>query len=118
MDQMLGHCRVVAKIGEGGMGVFYRAYDEISHCDVAVKVANKDARLDSSASQRLFQEALLLLLLASSHARTAFPREGYPKTVDHGLEGRSFQTESDGCAGNITFGFVQNMSNVLAFRAF
>ena len=44
---MLGHCRVVAKIGEGGMGVVYRAYDEVLHRDVAVKVVNKDARLDS-----------------------------------------------------------------------
>src|SRR6266481_4669172 len=54
---MLGRCRVVAKIGEGGMGVVYRAYDEVLHRDVAVKVVNKDARLDSSASQRLLQEA-------------------------------------------------------------
>ena len=57
IGQMLGHCRVVAKIGEGGMGVVYRAYDEVLHRDVAVKVVNKDARLDSSASQRLLQEA-------------------------------------------------------------
>jgi serine/threonine protein kinase len=55
IGQMLGHCRVVAKIGEGGMGVVYRAYDEVLHRDVAVKVVNKDARLDSSASQRLLR---------------------------------------------------------------
>src|SRR2546428_1682973 len=54
---MLGHCRVVAKIGEGGMGIVYRAYDEVLHRDVAVKVVNKDARLDSSASQSLLHEA-------------------------------------------------------------
>jgi serine/threonine protein kinase len=57
IGQMLGHCRVVAKIGEGGMGVVYRAYDEVLHRDVAVKVVNKDTRLDSSAGQRLLQEA-------------------------------------------------------------
>jgi serine/threonine protein kinase len=57
IGQMLGHCRVVAKIGEGGMGVVYRAYDEVLHRDVAVKVVNKDARLDSSAGQRLLHEA-------------------------------------------------------------
>ncbi len=57
IGQMLGHCRVVAKLGEGGMGVVYRAFDETLHRDVAVKVVNKDARLDSSASQRLLHEA-------------------------------------------------------------
>ena len=57
IGQVLGHCRIVAKIGEGGMGVVYRAYDEVLHRDVAVKVVNKDARLDSSASQNLLHEA-------------------------------------------------------------
>src|SRR5260370_28240381 len=39
------------------MGVVYGAYDEVLHRDVAVKVVNKDARLDSSASQSLLHEA-------------------------------------------------------------
>jgi serine/threonine protein kinase len=55
--QQLGHYRIVAKIGEGGMGVVYRAYDEVLHRDVAVKVVNKDARLDCSTSQNLLHEA-------------------------------------------------------------
>src|SRR5579872_5324218 len=39
------------------MGVVYRAYDEMLHRDVAVKVVKKDARLDSSISQNLLHEA-------------------------------------------------------------
>src|SRR5258706_341351 len=39
------------------MGVVYRAYDEVLHRDVAVKVVNKGVRIDSSASQRLLHEA-------------------------------------------------------------
>src|ERR1700716_2632552 len=39
------------------MGVVYRACDDVLHRDVAVKVVKKDARLDSSASQRLLHEA-------------------------------------------------------------
>jgi len=57
IGQVLGHCRVQAKIGEGGMGVVYRAYDEVLQRDVAVKVVKKDPQLDSAASQNLLQEA-------------------------------------------------------------
>ena len=57
IGQVLGHCRVQAKIGEGGMGVVYRAYDEVLQRDVAVKVVKKDPQLDSGASQNLLQEA-------------------------------------------------------------
>jgi serine/threonine protein kinase len=57
IGQMLGHCRVVAKIGEGGMGVVYRAYDEVLQRDVALKVVKKGAGLDPSAGRRLLHEA-------------------------------------------------------------
>ena len=64
IGQVLGHCRVQAKIGEGGMGVVYRAYDEVLQRDVAVKVVKKDPRLDCSASQNLLQEARVSSSLA------------------------------------------------------
>ncbi len=57
IGQVLGHCRVVAKIGEGGMGVVYRAYDEVLHRDVALKVVRKGAHLNPSSSERLLHEA-------------------------------------------------------------
>ncbi len=57
IDRVFGRCRVLAKIGEGGMGVVYRAYDEVLHRDVAVKVVNKETQMDQLAGQNLLQEA-------------------------------------------------------------
>lgn len=57
IGQLLGHCRITALIGEGGMGVVYRAYDEVLHRDVAVKVVKEDSGIDSSGRQNLLQEA-------------------------------------------------------------
>jgi len=54
---VLGHYRIVSKIGEGGMGVVYRAHDEVLHRDVALKVVSKNVGLDQSTSQDLLREA-------------------------------------------------------------
>ena len=72
IGQVLGHYRVVSKIGEGGMGVVYRAYDEVLHRDVALKVVKKDAGLDASASQRLLYEARASSSLAHPNICTIY----------------------------------------------
>jgi len=57
---MLSHFRLVEKIGEGGMGVVYRARDETLDRDVALKVLPPGALADESARKRFRKEALSL----------------------------------------------------------
>jgi serine/threonine protein kinase len=72
IGQVLGHCRVIAQIGEGGMGVVYRAYDEVLHRDVAVKVVKKSATPDISSRQNLLQEARASSSLAHPNICTIY----------------------------------------------
>ena len=72
IGELLGHYRVVAKIGEGGMGVVYRGQDEVLHRDVALKVVKKDANLDLTAGKNLLQEARASSSLAHPNICTIY----------------------------------------------
>src|SRR2546422_164603 len=60
VDQTLGHFRILEKIGQGGMGVVYRARDERLERDVALKVFPAGALADDGARRRFRKEALAL----------------------------------------------------------
>ena len=57
LGQALGHYRIEAKLGEGGMGVVYRAFD--THLDraVAIKILRADAIGSPERKRRFLQEA-------------------------------------------------------------
>jgi len=57
IGQTLGHYRIDSKLGEGGMGVVYRAFD--THLDraVAIKVLRPDATASPDRKRRFVQEA-------------------------------------------------------------
>jgi Tol biopolymer transport system component/tRNA A-37 threonylcarbamoyl transferase component Bud32 len=57
IGRTLGHYRIDSKLGEGGMGVVYRAFD--THLDraVAIKVLRHDATASPERKRRFVQEA-------------------------------------------------------------
>ncbi|MGZ4789771.1 MAG: protein kinase domain-containing protein, partial [Terriglobales bacterium] len=60
VGQTLGHYRIVDKIGEGGMGVVYRAHDEHLDREVAIKVLPPGILSDERSRKRFRKEALAL----------------------------------------------------------
>ena len=60
VGRRLGHYHIVEKIGAGGMGDVYRAWDEHLDCDVAIKVLPPGSVNDESARKRFHKEARAL----------------------------------------------------------
>jgi serine/threonine-protein kinase len=68
--QVLGHYRIVERIGAGGMGVVYRAHDERLDRDVALKVLPAGTLTDEQARKRFRKEAITLSKLNHPNIET------------------------------------------------
>ncbi|MEK7348832.1 MAG: protein kinase [Candidatus Eisenbacteria bacterium] len=69
---MLAHYKLLEKIGEGGMGVVWKARDQHLDRDVAIKVLSRGALDDATTRQRFRQEAHVLSRLAHPGVATIF----------------------------------------------
>jgi tetratricopeptide (TPR) repeat protein len=70
--QILGHYRVIEKIGSGGMGEVYRARDLHLERDVAIKILPPGMLADEAARKRFRREALALSRLSHPNIATVF----------------------------------------------
>jgi serine/threonine-protein kinase len=68
--RILGHYRLIERIGEGGMGVVYRAYDEHLQREIALKLLPASVVRDESARRRFRKEALTLARLNHPNIET------------------------------------------------
>lgn len=72
IGHVLGHYRIVEKIGAGGMGVVFRARDERLDRDVALKILPKQVLLSEAARRQFRREALSLARITDPHVAMAF----------------------------------------------
>jgi eukaryotic-like serine/threonine-protein kinase len=77
----LGQYRIVEKIGEGGMGVVYRAHDTRLNRAVAIKILRSDVATDSDRLARFQREALLLAALNHPNIAAIYGLEEYAGQV-------------------------------------
>jgi len=82
--QVLLHYRLVDKIGEGGMGVVWKAVDTTLDREVAIKVLPEALAADSERLERFEREAKMLASLnhpniAAVYGSRPGSRSGHPR---------------------------------------
>jgi serine/threonine-protein kinase len=94
IGRTLGHYRIVEKIGEGGMGVVYRAHDERLDRNVAIKVLPESVAQDSDRVGRFEREAKAVAKLDHPNILAIHDfgtDEGVTYSVTELLEGESLR---------------------------
>jgi serine/threonine protein kinase/tetratricopeptide (TPR) repeat protein len=111
----LGHYRITAKIGEGGMGEVYRAHDERLDRDVAIKVLHEAVAQDADRLARFEREAKAVAKLDHPNILAIHDfgtEEGVTYAVMELLEGESLREVIKG--GGLTPGKAVEHAQAIA----
>ena len=96
LGQRFGHYLIEQKLGEGGMGVVYRARDEKLQRDVALKFLGLLPTGNSASHQLVLQEARAISALNHPNICTVYEvgeTDGQPFIAMEFVEGRSLSAE-------------------------
>jgi predicted Ser/Thr protein kinase len=95
LARRLGSFRIVERIGEGGMGLVFRAVDESLDRPVALKLLRPELVSDEQRRQRMYREARALAQLSHSHIATVYAAgeaEGMVYLAMEYVEGESLRS--------------------------
>jgi len=92
IDHVLGHYRILSKLGEGGMRAVYRARDEVLQRDGAIKVVSEHSTADTTATEFLLHEARASAALNHPNICTVHEVEIGGELYRHSLLGRAGDT--------------------------
>ncbi len=85
LSLQLGDYEIQEQLGQGGMGVVYRAFDPVMHRTVAIKVLTEDRTGSKEAVERFRREIRLLAGLSHENIVRAFHAKVDPATNTHYL---------------------------------
>jgi serine/threonine-protein kinase len=94
VENLLGRYRLDDRLGQGGMGVVYRAWDTVLERVVALKLMTEAADADPSARERFFREARSAAKLTHKNIVTVYDlgeHEGHPYLAMEFLDGEDLQ---------------------------
>src|SRR5262252_1666254 len=101
---LLGPYRLTARVGEGGMGVVFRAEDTRLERSVGIKLLSTDALPDPEAIDRFWQEARAVSALNHPNICTIFDVgdvDGHPYLVMELLEGTTLKDRLNGRTASV-----------------
>jgi len=118
-EQIVSHYRIVEKVGEGGMGVVYRAHDDRLNRDVALKFLPAELMNDKNARALLIREARTASALNHPNVCTIYDvgeENGQSYIVMEFVKGRSLteQIPENGLPADTAIRYGEQIADAMA----